>query len=362
MSLFEKIAKIQEQIHGLQEVDFSQPISQEEQIQNVITTSVVDLDPKLQRRVLEEFTGHGPLASLISDTEISEVIVNGFDSIWFEKGGKLLPHLDRFASPQSYSQFLARFCHQAQVHCTLERPMTDGQFLDFRLHLISEELTRAEPALSLRRHPVNAWTLSRLQEIGWASESGIEELRRMIHRQENFLVVGTTGSGKTSVASALLGELKENERVIIIEDTSELQCPNTISTKLLTRKETHSSLCEINQAELLKQSLRMRPDRLVLGEVRGSEAKDLLMALSTGHAGSFATLHASDPHQALLRLEMLIQLGAPFWSLDAIRNLIFLSLQKIVIVEKTTAGQRRLSGIYSLSSRESSGILIDRAH
>ena len=154
--------------------------------------------------------------------------------------------------------------------------------------------------------------------------------------------------------------MRSNERVILIEDTQELALPNSASTRLLTRKDAQGVLPIIDQMELVKQSLRMRPDRIVMGEIRGAEAKDLLMALSTGHSGSFATLHATDPQQALLRLEMLIQLGASFWSLEAIRNLIFLSLQNVIVVGRSPSGVRVLKGIYVLSSRETSGILVER--
>jgi pilus assembly protein CpaF len=362
MDLFEKIASIENKIQNIHAIDFSVPITQEVEIQSIIKSSIADLEKTQQERIWSEFTGPGPLAPLLKDTEISEIIVNGFESIWFEKQGLLHALPDRFSSLKSYTNFLVRLCQQAQIHYTLDRPMSDGKFLDFRVHLISEEVTQRGVVLSLRRHPVSAWTFERLADLGWASPLQLKALRKIIEDRENFLVVGMTGSGKTSVLNAFLQQVRKNERVIIIEDTSELQCPNSISTKLLTRKDAQSLLCEIDQSELLKQSLRMRPDRLVMGEVRGTEAKDLLMALSTGHAGSFATLHANDPHQALLRMEMLIQLGAPFWSLEAIRNLIFLSLQKIIVVGKTESGHRQLSGIYRLSSRESSGILIDRTH
>ena len=214
--------------------------------------------------------------------------------------------------------------------------------------------------ISLRRHPKNPWTFQKLKETGWANAEQIELLQKMVEKKENFLIIGGTGSGKTSLLNACLQHLQQNERAVIIEDTSEIKAPNAISCKLLTRQDAQGVLAPIDQTELVRQSLRMRPDRLVLGEIRGPEAKDLLMALSTGHAGSFATLHATDARQALLRLEMLIQLGAPYWSIEAIRNLIFLSLQKIVVVHRNKDSRRELAGIFQISSRESSGILIDQ--
>ncbi len=283
-----------------------------------------------------------------------------YDIIWYEKNGALQRHQDYFSTKFTYQHFVHRLCQNANTHFTLDKPMTDGKILNFRLHLISEELTKSEVTISLRRHPENPWTFEKLQAANYMTQQQTETLKEMIQNKENFLIVGGTGSGKTSLLNACLQATREHERSVIIEDTSEITKPNQVSCKLLTRKDAQGALKEIDQAELVKQSLRMRPDRLIMGEVRGQEAKDLLMALSTGHAGSFATLHATDARQALIRLEMLIQLGAPYWSLDAIRNLIFLSLQKIVVVQRNQKGQRELTGIYQISSRESSGILVDQ--
>ncbi len=311
-------------------------------------------------RVLAEFEGLGPIESLVKDDEITEILINGSDIIWYEKNGALQRHQDYFSTKFTYQHFVHRLCQNANTHFTLDKPMTDGKILNFRLHLISEELTKSEVTISLRRHPENPWTFEKLQAANYMTQQQTETLKEMIQNKENFLIVGGTGSGKTSLLNACLQATREHERSVIIEDTSEITKPNQVSCKLLTRKDAQGALKEIDQAELVKQSLRMRPDRLIMGEVRGQEAKDLLMALSTGHAGSFATLHATDARQALIRLEMLIQLGAPYWSLDAIRNLIFLSLQKIVVVQRNQKGQRELTGIYQISSRESSGILVDQ--
>ncbi len=362
---FAVIYAIEEAIKKRNKIDFSfksfdEERSQKALIEGIIQEHIQKAEPKVQRRVQSEFEGWGPLEDLIEDSSITEIIANGPKYLWYEKQGVLHQHHDCFSSPRSYENFINRLCQWSRVHYTMEKPMVDGNILNFRLHLLSEEITKSFPVLSLRRHPENPWTLESLEQSGWSGKKQIQTLIRLIEGRENFLVIGSTGSGKTSVLNACLQHLGENERAIIIEDTAELKAPNLASAKLLTRKDANNSLSEINQSELLRQTLRMRPDRIIMGEIRGPEAKDLLMALSTGHSGSFATMHASDPYQAILRLEMLIQLGAPYWSLDAIRNLIFLSLQKILVVGRGSTGQRQLEGIYALCSRESSGILIER--
>jgi pilus assembly protein CpaF len=162
------------------------------------------------------------------------------------------------------------------------------------------------------------------------------------------------------VLNSLLDLLPENERVVVIEDSSEIALSNKASMKLLTREDPHGILPAIDQTQLVKRSLRLRPDRIVMGEVRGSEAKDFLMAMATGHSGSFGTLHAQDANQALIRLEMLIQMGAPQWSLTAIRRLIQLSLDYIIITGRATTGERQLKGVYRLCSLEDQGFLVEQ--
>jgi pilus assembly protein CpaF len=197
-----------------------------------------------------------------------------------------------------------------------------------------------------------------LVEVGWCAPEQSALLQDLLARRQTVLVVGPTGSGKTSVLGACLKELPAQERVVILEDTDELPLPNSASTKLLTRAQASPTLPDVSLTDLVKQSLRMRPFRLAIGEVRGAEAKDLLLALATGHEGSWGTLHASDPRQALLRLEMLIQMGAPQWSLQAIRQLMQLSLNAIVVCGNKN-GHRFLEGIYRVAALESVGLLLE---
>ncbi len=330
-----------------------------ERIEELINTEAQVLTMDLNQRVRDEFQGWGPLAPLIADEDITEILVNGPNSIWFEKGGRLIEFQDTFFSDLSFRNCVDRICQEAKTFITVENPCADGKFLDFRLSLIGNDLTHAAIHFSLRRHPKNPWTFAKLIETEWCAPEYAEVFDKIIRERKNFLVVGSTGSGKTSVLNSFLRLLPENERTLVIEDTPEISLPNGASMKLLTREDPQGILPSVDQTQLVKRSLRLRPDRLVMGEVRGSEAKDFLMALATGHAGSFGTLHATDAHQALIRLEMLIQMGAPQWSLQAIRRLIQLSLDYVVVAERNSLGQRRLKGLYRLSSLEDQGFLIE---
>ncbi len=367
MSFLEKALKIQTEIQslpletlGYHSLESAQQSSV--RIAQLISDQSKDLEEDLQSRLRIEFEGDGPLASLLSDEEITEIIVNRIDQIWFEKNGRLHRHEDRFVSELTYKNFLERLHQEARVQPSMERPFCDGQFRNFRLHLASSAVTKGNDLLTLRRQASNPWTLDKLENQGWSSSRGVELIRDWISSHKNFLIVGETGSGKTSVLSSCLQEIPFSERVVILEDTPEVVIPNPASTRLLTRNDSHGLLPDIDLVNLLRQSLRMRPDRLVVGEVRGGEAKDLLLALSTGHQGSLGTLHASSARQALLRLEMLVQLGAPQWNLMTIRRLIGLSLQGIAVVGRNSKGQRKLKSLHEISAVEETGVLLDSIH
>lgn len=310
-------------------------------------------------RLGEEFFGLGPLAGLVSDVNVTEIVVNGALEIWFEKEGRFHRSSDQFLTPFTFKNAIDRICTEAGICVNLAEPFADGRWQNFRAHLAMAPLAGKDYLLTLRRIVASPWTLERLIDLEWASAEAMQQLRSLIRQRKNMLFIGPTGSGKTSVLGATLKALPDFERAIIVEDSDELPVPNAVSAKLLTRAQCGPALREFTLGDLVRQALRMRPERLVVGEVRGGEAKDLLMALATGHAGSLGTLHAADPRQALYRLEMLVQMGAPQWGVQAIRQLIQLSVDHIVVCENAN-GHRRLAGLYKVAALESFGFLVEQ--
>lgn len=300
------------------------------------------------------------LSDLIEDPSVTEVLVNTCDEIWFERKGHLNRANDRFESGLQYRNFVETVLSESNNRLDQTQPVADGSWSGHRYSIVGPWISMGQYRFSLRKHPLHSWTLDQLCESGWCNENEKNQLVGLVQKKENILVIGVTGSGKTSILNSLMKQASDDTRWISIEDTPELKPPNSASLSLLTRPEIGQGLPAVTQTELLKYSLRLRPDRLVLGEIRGHEAKDFLMALSTGHSGSAASLHADDPWQALLRLEMLIQMAAPNWQLDSIRRLVKIGLHKIILTRKNPSGARVFSGCYSLAALEPSGFLLDR--
>lgn len=334
-------------------------ISLSSQLQKIISDKVKNHSENIKLRVQNEFSALGPLENLLVDPEVTEVIVNKFDQIFFEKKGTLFQSDDHFYSEQSYLSMLDRLSQKCGTYLNREKPFLESQIGRMRITIIYSELCRGQNILCLRLQNKSGWTLSELLKSHWCNQRQFELIQNIIQNRKNFLVVGGTGSGKTSFLQSLIHELPKNERAVIIEDTQELQLSNAASISLLTRQDPSKSVGEVSMDDLLKRALRLRPDRLIVGEIRGPEARSLMMSMATGHSGCFGSLHARNAEEALLRIEMLIQLGTSQWSLQSIRKLISLTIQNIIVVEKKE-NKRQLHSIYEIKSFEENGLTLER--
>lgn len=362
LRLHQVCQQIQDKIDMLQAdlFDLHDPKDRSKEVRNIIENETSPLLTEEKSRICSEFLGWGPLENLMCLQGLTEIIVNGSDNIWYEKNGRLFRHEDHFFSRLSYQNCIHRIMEKINRSVTTDQPFCDSHFFNFRISLVDSSVTGTECTINLRKQSDSNWNLENLLQLGWCDTSSYQFLKHLIQSKENFLILGATGSGKTAITSALLKETAVNSRNIVIEDTREIHLAQECDLRLLTSEAGIEKNLIVNQSELVKRALRLRPDRLVLGEIRGHEAKDFLMALSTGHAGSFGTIHADNPQQALLRLEMLVQMGSPQWSLQAIRRLINLSLQYLIHTRKNSSGERKLGGIYRIHSLEETGFILEK--
>lgn len=302
----------------------------------------------------------GPLNKLVMDETVSEILVNSYNQIFFETKAQLHPHSENFKSPDDFRQLIEQITSASQTFLNRDKPFLEQQFENHRITLIYSELSIHSTVLCMRRVGLNVSNLQELSSNQWCSPQQVELIQQAVNRRDNILVVGGTSSGKSTLLQSMLYTLPLNERVVIIEDTQELKPPNPLSMQLVCRQKINEQLSFIGYEDLIKHSLRLRPDRLVLGEIRSSEAYNFLLALSSGHSGSMGSMHAQSAREALLKLEMLVQLGAPQWSYQSIRRLISLSLNTILVVEKRN-GLRRLKEIAHISSLEEHTITLEQA-
>ncbi|MEM7646160.1 MAG: ATPase, T2SS/T4P/T4SS family [Pseudomonadota bacterium] len=317
--------------------------------------------PKEQkRRIQQEFFGWGPLEQLLDRDDIFDIMIQGPDSIFFENCSGIHRLNDQFLSSRSFQSFLERLKSQAEIQIDKRDPFGNGQVHHFRVHMIVPPISQ-KVCITLRRHLQKSLSFEDLVESEFMNEHTALFLKKALEKKENFLIVGPTGSGKTTFLNSLIAKIPENQRLVIIEDTKELITQNPLHCQLVAREVCPETLKPVFMEDLVKQSLRMRPDRIMVGEVRGREAKDLLLALSTGHQGSAGTLHADSAPQALLRLEMLVQMGAPHWSLHTIRQLIHLSLQTIIVLDSDKQ-KKKVKEIHRIASHESFGLLLEKIH
>lgn len=328
------------------------------EVAELIPIALKDESEELQSRIVSEFNGVGPLEELLVRDDIDEILVMGHETIIYEAEGRLYKHNDAFLSERAYMRVLDLISKSFFKAISYENPTGNGHWCDYRVHIIAPPLSPVYN-LSLRKKGVTRiQNLSQLVERHALTPEQSQLIQKLLLEKSNILVSGATSSGKTTFIQCMLNTLKE-DRCLIIEDAQELELPNAFSTRLLcpTRQEQYN--VPMSMSDLVKESLRMRPDRLILGEARGSEAKDYIQALSTGHKGCIASIHAAHPREALLRLECLILQGAPEWSTKVVHQLIHSSVDYIIQLGRDTKGRRHIQDIQRISSLEEGHLTLE---
>ncbi len=295
-------------------------------------------------RLRADITGLGPLDALLAEPGITEVMVNGGSQVWAERDGRLERRGELAAG--EIDAIIERILRPLGRRLDRVSPIVDARLPDgSRVCAAVPPITPDGPCLSIRRFSARRLTLD-----AFASPEVETLLAQAIDERCNILVSGATSSGKTTLLNALLERLAAGERVVTIEDTTELQLANPNTVRLEARDATADGLGGLSLADLLRAALRLRPDRLVVGEVRGGEAVTLLAAMSTGHDGSLATVHANGPLDALRRLESMVLQGTPTWPLSAVRDLLHASIDVVVHVVRGDDGARRIGEIAEVSA------------
>ncbi len=308
---------------------------------------------KLIKLIIDEVLGLGPLETLLSDPSISDILVNSYDRVYIERRGKLEEVAIKFHSNEHLLNIIDRIVSSVGRRIDESSPMVDARLADgSRVNAIIPPLALDGPALSIRRFTVDKLTAPELIELGSITQEMNQLLTGSVEGKLNILVSGGTGSGKTTLLNMLSGYIPEDERIVTIEDSAELQLRQRHTVRLETRPPNIEGRGEITQRDLVKNCLRMRPDRIVIGEVRGGEALDMLSAMNTGHEGSLTTLHANTPRDALSRLEYMVCMAGFEMPVNNIRAQIASAIDIVVQLERQEDGRRRVTSIQEINGME----------
>ena len=292
------------------------------------------------RAVQARVTGLGPLEPLLADPAVTEVMINGAGPVWIERSGEVIATPTDLDEP-TVLRLIERIVAPLGLRVDRSSPMVDARLPDgSRVNAIVRPLAIDGPCLTIRRFGSKPIPLDT-----FAEPTVVEVLRAAVHERRNVVVSGGTGAGKTTLLNALAGEIALTERVVTIEDSAELRLPGVHVVRLEARPSTADGLGAIFIRDLVRNSLRMRPDRIVVGEVRGSEALDMLQAMNTGHDGALSTCHANSPDDALRRLETLSLLAGVDLPLDAVREQLVAAIDLVVQVARGRDGLRRVVAV-----------------
>jgi pilus assembly protein CpaF len=307
----------------------------------------------LARRIEDEVLGLGPLEPLLSDPTISDILVNGASSVYVERRGKLEPTTITFHDNAHLLNIIDRIVSAVGRRVDESSPMVDARLADgSRVNAIIPPLAIDGPMLSIRRFSMDRLGVADLLRFGTITEPVAHVLQAIVLGRLNVVISGGTGAGKTTLLNVLSGFIPSTERIVTIEDSAELQLQQPHIVRLETRPPNIEGKGEVPQRELLRNSLRMRPDRIVIGEVRGAEALDMLQAMNTGHDGSLTTIHANTPRDALGRIEAMVSMTGISFPMRAMRAQIASAIDIVIQVQRGDDGRRRVVSIQEISGME----------
>jgi len=309
------------------------------------------------RQIEDEVMGLGPLETLLADPSVSDILVNGAHHVYVERGGKIERTDIRFHDDAHLLNIIDRIVSRVGRRIDESVPMVDARLQDgSRVNAIIPPLALDGPVLSIRRFGKDVLTTDDLIRLGSLSPALVELLKAVVLARLNVMISGGTGSGKTTLLNVMSGFIPERERIITIEDSAELQLRQPHVVRLETRQVNVEGRGQITQRDLVRNSLRMRPDRIVVGEVRGAEALDMLQAMNTGHDGSLTTVHANSSRDALSRIETMVAMSGVQFPIAALRAQIAAAIDVIIHVERHEDGRRRVTSLQEIHGMEADTI------
>lgn len=311
--------------------------------------------------VYESIRGLDVLGTIIADKSISEVMINGYDNIFVEQNGKLKKLDARFESTEVLTDIIIKFVRMAGRSVDESEPIVDTRLEDgSRVNVVLPPVALNGPIVTIRRFPEETMTIEKLISYGSITPEVADFLEKLVRAKYNIFVCGGTGCGKTTFLNALSNFIPSHERVITIEDSAELQIKNIPNlVRLETKNANSAGVGAITIRDLIKSSLRMRPERIIVGEVRGGEALDMLQAMNTGHDGSLSTGHANSTQDMLSRLETMVLSGSPGLPLEAIRQQIASAVDVIIHLSRLRDFSRRTMAITEVDKLENGKIILN---
>lgn len=318
-----------------------------------------DLRTQIFNEVLDEMTGFGPIQPLLDDPDVSEVMVNGPKKVFIEKGGKLTKSGVTFDDDDHVERIIDRIILPLGRRVDADSPTVDARLPDgSRVNAIIRPVAIDGPSITIRKFKKDKLTIQQLVEFGSMTQNMADFLRACVLAHLNIVISGGTGSGKTTLLNVLSSFIQEEERIVTIEDAAELQLQQDHVVRLETKVSNTDGRGEVSIRDLVRNSLRMRPDRIVVGECRGGEALDMLQAMNTGHDGSLTTLHANTPRDALSRLETMVLMSGMDLPLKVVRQQISSAVDLIVQQTRLKDGARRVTAITEVVGMEGDTVVM----
>jgi len=314
---------------------------------------------KLIKELMDEIIGFGPITSLLNNPDISEVMVNGCDQVYIEKKGKLVLTDAKFKNNDHVYHVIKKIVEPIGRRIDESSPMVDARLMDgSRVNAIIPPLAIDGPSLTIRKFSEDPFKVEDLVSFGTLTKNMAEFIEYCIKGRLNIVVSGGTGSGKTTTLNVLSSYIPDEDRIVTIEDAAELKLVQNHVVRLETRPANIEGKGEVTIRDLVKNSLRMRPDRIVIGEVRGGEALDMLQAMNTGHDGSLTTGHANSPRDMLSRLETMVLMSGMNLPIKAIRNQISSAVDLIIQQTRMQDGSRKITNITEVHGMENDIIVL----